>query len=154
MIFWNDLIFDLDHSLKNDLLRVKIKIILLILIFDLDHFTSDLAHLWRILTLPLSRNVLFCLWWEVLVTNWAAQYLQYQSNGWWNMSKLLYKISWLRGWRTLYYAFLSLCSSTWRRWGSWSRRGPTSTRCPCLASGSSCRDELYKNRFSRKTDSR
>ena len=53
MIFWNDLIFDLDHSLKNDLLLVKIKITQLILIFDLDHFTSDLAHLWCVKTAAL-----------------------------------------------------------------------------------------------------
>ena len=64
------MIFDLDHSLKKDLVRVKIiKIRLLILIFDLDHFTSDLAHLcsgdqngrlwlgsWKRAPLPLSST--------------------------------------------------------------------------------------------------
>ena len=45
----------------------------------------------------LSRDVLFFFLSEDQVTNWAAQYLQYQPNGRWNMSKLFSKISRLRG---------------------------------------------------------
>ena len=67
MIFWNDLIFDLDHSLKNDLLLVKIKITQLILIFDLDHFTSDLAHLCLKLLFRRRRGE------EGSFTNWTVE---------------------------------------------------------------------------------
>ena len=45
MIFWNNLIFDLDHSLKNELRSWSSRSPLVISIFDLDNFTSDLAHL-------------------------------------------------------------------------------------------------------------
>ena len=44
--------------------------------------------------------VLFLL--EVSVTNWATQYLQYQPNGRWNMSKMLNKISRLSGRHIVY----------------------------------------------------
>lgn len=44
---------------------------------------------WR----PLSRDVLFWFRSEVPLTHLAAQYLQYQPNGRWNMSNMLYKIS-------------------------------------------------------------
>ena len=37
-----------------------------------------------------------------VVTNWAAQYLQYQPIGRWNISKILNKISWIRGRPRLY----------------------------------------------------
>ena len=46
---------------------------------------------------PLSRQVLFCFLSEVLVTNRAAQQLQYQPNVLWEMSKSLYKILRLSG---------------------------------------------------------
>ena len=51
---------------------------------------------------PLSRDVLFCYLSEVPVTNWAAQWLQYQLNGRWNMTKMLSKISQLNGSPTVY----------------------------------------------------
>ena len=37
--------------------------------------------------------ILFCYLPEVSVTSWAAQWLQYQHNGRWNMSNMLYKTS-------------------------------------------------------------
>ena len=42
---------------------------------------------------PLSCNVVFCFLSDAPVSNRASQYLQYQPNVRWNMSKTLYKIS-------------------------------------------------------------
>ena len=65
--------------------------------------TSNFHWEWQLLLLfihkghPISCDVYFCFLLEVPVTNWAAQQLQYQLNGRWNMSKMLYKtlgLSW------------------------------------------------------------
>ena len=55
---------------------------------------------------PLCRDVLlFCFLSDFPVTSCAVKYLQYQPNGRWNISKMLYKTSRLRGRNTLYCVF-------------------------------------------------
>ena len=89
-------------------------------------------HLWSLkeTKMNIGRSTLwgvhsvakFCFLLEVAVTNRAAHYLQYQPNRRWNVSKILYRISRLRGCPTVYVTRLirarTRCSwsSSWCRW--------------------------------------
>ena len=71
------------------------------LTFRLQHLMYSVA-LWYTVRHPLLRDFSFCFWWEVQATNWAAQQLQCEPANRQTMSKILNKISRLRGWHSLY----------------------------------------------------